>query len=85
LQISRKVIVSARIRFNAATLSARTLRVSAMRMSARSLNDCIGAARCAPPGLSLASEGTVMLALLPFGETSNAMTGSLIDVVRSTA
>jgi hypothetical protein len=56
-----------------------------MRMSARSLNDCIGAARCAPPGLSLASEGTVMLALLPFGETSNAMTGSLIDVVRSTA
>jgi len=49
------------------TLSARTLRVSAMRMSARSLNDCIGAARCAPPGLSLASEGTVMLALLPWG------------------
>jgi len=54
-------------------------------MSATSLNDCIGAARRALPGLSLALEETVMLALLPSGETSNAMNGSLIDVGRSTA
>ena len=46
---------------------------------------CIGAARRALPGLSLALEETVMLALLPSGETSNAKKGSLIDAGRSTA
>jgi hypothetical protein len=45
----------------------------------------IGAARRALPGLSLAVEETVMLALLPPEETSNAMKGSLIDAGRSTA
>ena len=45
----------------------------------------IGAARRALPGLSLAVEETVMLAVLPSGETSNAMKGSLIDAGRSTA
>ena len=44
----------------------------------------IGTARRALPGLSLALEETVMLALLPCGETSNAMKGSLIDAGRST-
>jgi hypothetical protein len=45
----------------------------------------IGAARRAlAPGLSLAVEETVMLALLPAGETSNGMKGSLIDAGRST-
>jgi hypothetical protein len=39
----------------------------------------------APPGLSLASEESVMLVLLRFGEIANAMKGSLIDVGRSTA
>jgi hypothetical protein len=37
-----------------------------------------------PPGLSLASEESVMLALPLFEETSNTMKGSLIDVDRST-
>ena len=45
----------------------------------------IGAARRALTGLSLALEETVMLALLPSGETSNAKKGSLIDAGRSTA
>ena len=45
----------------------------------------IGAARWALPGLSLAGEETVMLALLPSGETSNATKGSLIDAGCSTA
>jgi hypothetical protein len=44
----------------------------------------IGAARHALTGLSLAVEETVMLALLPAGETSNGMKGSLIDAGRST-
>jgi hypothetical protein len=35
--------------------------------------------------LSPAVEETVMLALLPSGETSNTMRGSLIDAGRSTA
>ena len=45
----------------------------------------IGAAPRALTGLSLALEETVMLALLPCGETSNAMKGSLIDAGHSTA
>jgi hypothetical protein len=44
----------------------------------------IGAARQALPGLSLAVEETVMLALLPAAETLNGMKGSLIDAGRST-
>ena len=44
----------------------------------------IGAARRALPGLSLGVEETVMLALLPGGETSNGMKGSLFDSGRST-
>jgi hypothetical protein len=45
----------------------------------------IGAARRALPALSLAVEQTVTFALLPCGDTSNAMKGSLIDAGHSTA
>ena len=38
----------------------------------------------APLALSLALEETVMLALMPSGETSNAKKDSLIDAGRST-
>ena len=44
----------------------------------------IGAPHRALPGLSLAVQETVMLALLPAEETSNGMKGSLIDAGRST-
>jgi hypothetical protein len=73
---SRKVIVSARVWFNTATLSARAFRASAMRMSANSLNACTGAARRAPPGMSFDSEEGAILLLLPLGEISNAMNNS---------